>query len=48
MSLLEIRHKIDTLDAEIIGLLSKRSSLVSQACRLKKNEAEVKTSERVA
>ena len=48
MNLLEIRHEIDTLDAEIIGLLSKRSSLVSQAGRLKKNEAEVRAADRVA
>ncbi len=39
MNLLEIRHAIYILDAEIIGLLSKRSSPVSQAGRLKDNEA---------
>jgi chorismate mutase/quercetin dioxygenase-like cupin family protein len=48
MNLLEIRHKIDTLDAEIVGLLSKRSSLVTQAGRLKKSEAEVRAADRVA
>ena len=44
----EIRHEIDTLDAEIIGLLSKRSALVSQAGKLKRNEAEVRAADRVA
>ena len=48
MNLLEIRHEIDTLDAEIIGLLSKRGSLVTQSCRLKKNEDEVRAADRVA
>jgi len=48
MNLLEIRHEIDALDTEIIGLLSKRSSLVSQAGRLKKNEAEVRAADRFA
>lgn len=48
MNLLKIRHEIDALDAEIIGLLSKRSSLVTQTGGLKKNEAEVKASERAA
>ena len=47
MNLREIRHEIDTLDAEIIGLLSKRGKLVSQAGRLKKNKAEVRAADRV-
>ena len=48
MDLAKIRREIDILDAEIIGLLSKRGSLVSQAGKLKKNEAEVRAANRVA
>lgn len=48
MNLHEIRQEIDTLDAEIIGLLSKRGGLVTQAGRLKKNQDEVKAAGRVA
>jgi len=48
MDLPEIRQKIDALDAEIIGLISRRSSLVSEAGKLKKNKAEVRAADRVS
>ncbi len=42
-----IRHQIDSIDSDIIELLSKRSSLVSQAGKTKKNTYEVRDRERV-
>jgi len=43
----EIRQAIDAIDSEIIGLLSKRGNLVSEAGRLKRDEQEVQDPERV-
>ncbi len=48
MNLPEIRREIDDLDSRIIELLSKRSALVSEAGKLKKTEAEVRASDRIA
>ncbi len=47
MKLEEIRQAIDAIDSEIIGLLSKRGNLVSEAGRLKRDEPAVRDSERV-
>ncbi len=47
MELEEIRSAIDRIDTEIIGLLSKRSKLVSDASKLKKDEQAVRDPERV-
>lgn len=47
MELEEIRSAIDRIDTEIIGLLSKRSKLVSDASKLKKDEQAVRGPERV-
>jgi len=48
MNLKEIRDEIDTLDAELIALLSKRGRLVNKAGKLKKDEKDVKAPDRVA
>lgn len=48
MNLKEIRDEIDSIDAEIIGLLSKRDRWVSQAGKLKEDETDVKAPDRVA
>jgi isochorismate pyruvate lyase len=47
MDLHGIRREIDALDAEIIGLLSRRGSLVSEAGKLKRTEADVRAADRV-
>jgi len=47
MDLIEIRAQIDIIDDQIIGLLAKRSSLVSAAGKLKKDEAGVRDPKRV-
>ncbi|MDA8340164.1 MAG: chorismate mutase [Nitrospiraceae bacterium] len=47
MELWEIRQKIDKIDAEIIGLLSKRAELVTKAGKLKKDEQRVRDPKRV-
>jgi isochorismate pyruvate lyase len=43
----EIRQAIDAIDSEIIGLLSKRGNLVSEAGMLKRDEQSVQDPERV-
>ncbi len=47
MELLEIRKQIDSLDSDIITLLSKRAELVSAAGKLKKDEQSVRDPKRV-
>ena len=47
MELTEIREQIDALDGDIIKLLSKRSALVSEAGKLKKDEQGVRDPKRV-
>ena len=47
MDLIEIRAQIDILDDQIVGLLAKRSGLVSAAGKLKKDEAGVRDPKRV-
>ncbi len=47
MKLNDIRRKIDRIDSEIIGLLSERSRLVSEAGKLKEDEAGVRDQGRV-
>ena len=47
MKIKEIRTEIDKVDSEIIKLLSKRSSLVSAACSLKRSDYAVRDPERV-
>ncbi len=47
MELKEIRHEIDKIDTEIIGLLSKRAELVIKAGNLKKDEQGVRDPKRV-
>lgn len=47
MTLEKIRQEIDEVDSLIIGLLSKRSRLVSAAGRLKKDEQGVRDPKRV-
>ncbi len=47
MKIKEIRSKIDQIDSEIIELLSKRSSLVSNAGKSKKSHSAVRDPERV-
>lgn len=47
MDLAELRATIDSIDAEIITLLSKRAKLVSAAGKLKKNEQGVRDPKRV-
>lgn len=47
MDIAEIREQIDGIDSEIIKLLARRSSLVSEAGKLKKSEAEVRAADRV-
>ncbi len=47
MKINEIRHEIDMIDSDIIELLSKRSSLVSEAGKTKKNSKEVRDRARV-
>jgi isochorismate pyruvate lyase len=42
----EVRHGIDTLDREIIGLISTRSRYVKAAARFKASEASVRAPER--
>ena len=43
----KIRHEIDRIDSDIIELLSKRSSLVSEAGKTKKDTHEVRDKDRV-
>lgn len=47
MELVEIRRQIDDIDSSIIKLLVQRSTLVSEAGKLKKNENEVRAADRV-
>lgn len=47
MEIEEIRQEIDKIDTEIIKLLSKRSSLVTAAGKLKKDEQGVRDPKRV-
>ncbi|MHB8846342.1 MAG: chorismate mutase [Nitrospirota bacterium] len=47
MELEKLRQQIDTIDKEIIGMLSKRAELVSAAGRLKKDEQGVRDTTRV-
>jgi len=47
MKLLEIRKQIDSVDSDIINLLSKRAVLVSAASKLKKDEQGVRDPKRV-
>lgn len=47
MSLVKIRHQIDSVDGEIIGLLSKRAALVTEAGKLKNDEQGVQDPKRV-
>lgn len=47
MDLTEIRQQIDSIDTDIINLLSKRAGLVSAAGKLKKNEKGVRDPKRV-
>lgn len=47
MDLEDIRRQVDTLDKDIIGLISKRAELVSAAGKLKKDEKGVRDPKRV-
>lgn len=47
MDLAEIRREIDDIDSEVIKLLARRSSLVSEAGKLKRNETAVRDPDRV-
>ncbi len=47
MNLDEIRQKIDSVDSDIIALLSKRAGLVSEAGKLKKDAHGVRDPKRV-
>jgi isochorismate pyruvate lyase len=47
MELVEIRKQIDSIDSDIIDLLSKRAGLVSAAGKLKKDEKGVRDPKRV-
>src|SRR3990172_6168542 len=47
MDLAEIRHQIDSIDSDIIALLSKRAGLVSEAGKFKKDEQGVRDPKRV-
>jgi len=47
MKTYDIRHEIDSIDAEIIDLLSKRSYLVTEAGKTKKAKNEVRDKDRV-
>ena len=47
MKIKQIRSEIDKIDSEIIELLSRRSTLVTRAARLKSTKSEVRDSKRV-
>lgn len=47
-SLDEVRMNIDKIDAELIGLIAKRSKFVSQAARFKQSAQDVVASDRVS
>jgi len=47
MNLEDIRRNIDSIDSDIINLLSKRAGLVSAAGKLKKDEKSVRDPKRV-
>ena len=47
MDLVEIRQQIDSIDSDIINLLSKRAGLVSAAGKLKMDEKGVRDPKRV-
>lgn len=46
-SLEEVRTEIDTLDDELVELISKRSHLIRQAASFKESVEEVKADERI-
>jgi isochorismate pyruvate lyase len=46
-SIAEVRAHIDQIDKELVALLAARGGFVKQAARFKKNDEEVKTSQRV-
>ena len=46
-SIAEVRAHIDQIDKELVVLLAVRGGFVKQAARFKKNDEEVKTSQRV-
>ncbi|WP_298031344.1 isochorismate lyase [uncultured Desulfovibrio sp.] len=43
----DVRHEIDRLDREVIGLLSRRLGYVLAAARFKKDEGDIPAPERV-
>ncbi|MEU8421461.1 chorismate mutase [Micromonospora sp. NPDC048835] len=47
-TLTEIRARIDELDAELVGLLARRETLVRQAAPLKSDSQAVRAPDRVA
>jgi len=44
----DIRFEIDTIDKELISLISKRAGYVNKAAEFKKNETDVKAPQRVS
>jgi len=44
----DIRLEIDTIDKELISLISKRAEYVNKAAEFKKSETDVKAPQRVA
>jgi len=46
-SLQEIREEIDSLDSQLVDLISKRSHLIRQAAKFKNSVDEVKAEDRI-